>query len=259
MKKVLLFALGLSLAAVSFTSCSDDDPSLTKQFDHASENYTDLLGGVIDPNQGWSYDPIYGKVKSVEEKEYSRTTWNSTANKPVASEADLSNKIITEYNKSGFVIKTTDYDLYNDGLKIASVEEYTLDSKNRPIFSKRTVYTYSASTTESYVDLEYTITYNDKEKKATRTGVYYLTDGTVYGTSKTVFDLYKNGRINYLSYTNYTRALGDDMNTPNSSHNLIKEDLDNHKNWTVAYYRVTDHVNNTVAVTDYTTRTIVYY
>ncbi|NDV67820.1 hypothetical protein [Dysgonomonas sp. 25] len=254
MKKVLLFALSLSLAAtVSFTSCSDDDPSLREQFDYASDNYTDLMGSNLN-----AY-PIYGKVKSIETKKY-YATWNSATNKPSVLETDLYAKALTEYNKDGFIVKETTYGYPSDGWKVATVVDRTLDYKNRPVLDKTTTYTYGATPT-TYVSREERVTYDDVNKKATVVNVPFDSDGNEGVAIKRVYNLLKNGRVDPSSYTEYTKAAGDDMNKPSYSKDWITDGLDSHKNWTILYRKDVYHTSNPVytSISNYSTRDIVYY
>lgn len=265
MKKVLLFALGLSLAAtVSFTSCSDDDPSLREQVDYVKDNISDLLAGDINGSYYDDYETVYGTVKTIEQKDYHTARWDSTKNEPVVSSTDISYKYTSEFNKSGFLTKETAYSVYktSDGnLNLNYAIENTLDHRNRPVFTKQIDYQYNYSTSVSLGSsrIESTIEYDDKNGIATVITSNYDTSGTQTSTTKKVHDLLDNGRLDEDAYTEYVRAaVGDDLTEPSFAKERVKV-KDSKKNWTLAYTKYMYLSSKTTYVNYYSTRDIVYY
>ena len=258
--------IGLAMVGmVGFAGCKDDkDPSIENQFENVMDNYTDLLFG-LDFNiigHGNMIDPVYGKVKSIEVISYNNSTWDAAANK--VKEGAPSYKTFSQFNEAGFLTSSKYFNNVSasNELRVSSSAEYTLDNRNRRIKEATETFSYSTDETTSYITHEVHTTYDDANKTATV--LYYSRankDADLILTTKTVYPLLENGRIDQSSYTQYQKsAEADDMDKINYSKKIVDE-KDSHGNWIVTYTYEENHYNETpqVSVYGYIKRTIVYY
>ena len=258
--------IGLAMVGmVGFSGCGDDDdPALETQFDNVWDNYTDLLLGM-DVSGFGLFDPVYGKVKSIEQVSYHNATWDAAASK--VKEGDPSYKTFSQYNEAGFLTLSKSFQLLSASKKFKEINltEYTLDSKNRKIKEVREDFIYEKETDETssdkYISREVHTTYDDAKKEAT--ALEYIRakkDADLILTTKTVYRLLENGRIDQSSQTTYQKSAEDDMDKISNVHKVVNE-KDSHGNWIVTYTYQESHHNETpsVSVYGYNKRTIVYY
>ena len=264
--------IGLAMVGmIGFAGCKDDDPSMEEQFSTVRDNYNDLL---LDPNISWyvtMYEPVYGKVKSIEETYYT-TSWDAT-NKKV-NVGDPNNRFLTEYNPAGFKTLEKTFELITPAdsevkkFRVRSSIEYTLDSRNRQIEAVERNVTYESGTSEvifeEFVTYKTTTAYDDAKKEATVLEYRWDRNSEEFTLiSKTVYKLMDNGRIDYNSHTTYQKSeTDDDMDKLSYSREIVTE-RDSHKNWIVFYfiekiYNNNGELTNTYSY-EYRTRDFVYY
>ena len=253
---------------VGFTGCGDDDdPSIENQFENIRNNYTDLLLGFDVTTYGRVFEPIFGKVKSIEQISY-HATWDAAADK--VKEGDPSYKTFSQFNEAGFLTLSKQFEPISASKKLREYNsiEYKLDSKNRKIEAITEIFVYENNTDETtstkYISREAHTTYDDANKKATVL-LYDRADkdADLILSSKTVYQLQENGRIDTNSYTTYQKSSetdGDDLDRVTYIRKTVDE-RDSHGNWIVTYEIQEDHYNETpnLYVYGYTKRTIVYY
>ena len=260
--------IGLAMVGmVGFTGCGDDDdPSIENQFENIRNNYTDLLLGFDVTTYGREFEPVFGKVKSIEQISY-HATWDAAADK--VKEGDPYDKIFSQFNEAGFLTSSKRYEVMsNNKYRVSYSEEYTLDSKNRKTKVVSETFPYEKGTDETtsnnYVDDETHITYDDADKKATVLRYSRANkNADLILLSKTVYRLQENGRIDANSYTQYQKSSeteGDDLDKISSKQKTVDE-RDSHGNWTFTYRINENYYNGTpsVSVNSYYKRIIVYY
>jgi len=265
--------MGLVVAGmIGFTGCKDDvkenTPNLEDQFTNARDNYNDLL---LDPSISayiTMYEPIYGRVESIEEVQYNNATWDNTNDEVKAG--NPSYKTYTEYNTVGFKTLEEFFQVISTGnppvqkFRKNSTIEYTLDSRNRQIESIQKAIVYESSTSlevhEVYPTYRYVTTYHDVDKEATVLEYFWDRNTDEYVLqSKTVYKLMSNGRIDWNSYTTYLKNdeadnenvddNGDEWNRPRYSNEIVTE-RDSHRNWTL-FYSLENYYNNDGDEIDY--------